>query len=86
MDVFIPSPLHSYTGGRSRVAGAGASLAELLADLEARFPGIRFRVVDEQNRIRPHILFYVAGKVARDLSVRISPEDEVHIVAALSGG
>ena len=86
MRVLIPSVLRSYTGDRAEIEGAGDSLRELLADLEARFPGIRFRVVDEQDRIRPHIRFFVAGKMARDLAQPVAPADEVMIVGALSGG
>jgi molybdopterin converting factor small subunit len=57
MKVLIPSPLRSYTN-RSEVEAEGATLAELLADLDRQFPGIRFRVVDEQGNIRRHIRFF----------------------------
>ena len=50
--VLIPSQLHAYSGGASRVDAAGASIAEALDDLDRRFPGIRFRIIDEQDRIR----------------------------------
>ena len=49
MIVLIPSPLHSYTQGASRVGCEAASLGELLDALDARFPGIRFRMIDEQD-------------------------------------
>jgi sulfur-carrier protein len=84
--VAIPSPLRSYTRQRPEVEAAGASVAELLADLERQFPGIRFRMIDEQDRIRPHMLIFVAGRPARDLKMEVAPGDEVQIVAALSGG
>lgn len=84
--VHVPSPLHSYTGGRPQVTATGPTLAELLADLDRQFPGLRFRVVDEQDRIRSTILFYVGGQVTRSLLTLIGAADEVHIIAALSGG
>ena len=84
--VLIPSPLRSYTGGRAEVEARGGTVAAVLADLEAAFAGIRFRMIDEQDRIRPHILIFVAGRPARDLRVPVAPGDEVQIVAALSGG
>lgn len=85
MKVLIPSALRSYT--ESSVAQAsGATLAELLADLDRRYAGIRFRVVDEQDRIRRHIRIFVNGKQARDLAEPLDPADEVIIVQALSGG
>ena len=61
-------------------------MSALLDEMERRFPGIRFRVIDEQGRIRRHIKFFVNAVQANDLDVRLSPRDEVMIVAALSGG
>ena len=84
--VLIPSPLRSYTGGRAEVAARGGTVAAILADLEGAFAGIRFRMIDEQDRIRPHILIFVGGRPARDLRAPVGPGDEVQIVAALSGG
>jgi molybdopterin synthase sulfur carrier subunit len=84
--VHVPSPLFSYTGGRAKVAATGATLADILSDLDRQFPGFRFRVVDEQDRIRSTILFYAGGTVTRSLLTLIGAADEVHIIAALSGG
>ncbi len=50
MKVVLPSPLESYTRGRRKVQARGATLDGLLADLDRQFPGIRFRMVDEQGR------------------------------------
>ena len=86
MRVHIPSPLYSYTAGRGEVEGEGATLAELLADLDRRFPGLRFRIIDEQDRIRPHIKLFVDGEPARDLSPALGGRRLVHILCALSGG
>ena len=84
--VHVPSPLHSYTKNRAEVDADGATLDALLVDLDRRYPGFRFRVVDEQDRIRPTILFYVNGQVTRTLAQLVAASDEVHIIAALSGG
>ncbi|MBI3269472.1 MAG: MoaD/ThiS family protein [Planctomycetes bacterium] len=86
MKVLVPGPLHSYTGRKSEVEADGATLGEVLAHLDGRFPGLRFRLVDEQDRIRPHIVVYVAGEPARSLRHPVRAQDEVMIVAALSGG
>lgn len=85
MKVLIPSPLHSYTG-RSQVDASGPTLAALLADLERQYPGIRFRMVDEQDRIRRHMRVFVNGDQVFELSRLLSPSDEVIIVQALTGG
>jgi hypothetical protein len=86
MRVFIPNPLHSYTRGQSEVEGTGASLAELLADLDRRYPGVRFRIIDEQNQIRPHIRFFVGGEMADSIAHPIRGGEDVQIICALSGG
>ena len=85
MKVLIPSPLHSYTGG-PRVEAEGESVAALLADLDRRYPGIRFRMVDEQECIRRHMRVFVNGDQVFDLAHALKPHDEVVIVQALSGG
>ena len=85
MKVLIPSPLHSYTG-RARVEASGATLAALLADLDRRYPGIRFRMIDEQDRIRRHMRVFVNGDQVFDLTQGLSADDEVIIVQALTGG
>ncbi len=86
MRVFIPPPLRSYTGGLARVEAEGASLAAVLDALETRYPGLRFRVVDEQEHIRPHIRFIVGDEFAPSLTDPLKPGDEVRVICALSGG
>ena len=85
MKVLIPSALRSYTE-RGEVETSGATLAAVLADLERQYPGIRFRMIDEQDRIRRHIRIFVNGEQVRDLSQPLRATDEVIIVQALSGG
>jgi hypothetical protein len=88
--VLIPGLLRSYTDGAERVdidlAGESPRLADGLAALDARFPGLRFRVVDEQGQIRPHIKMFIDGAQARDLAVPLPGGAELFIVGALSGG
>jgi sulfur-carrier protein len=84
--VRIPSPLRSYTAGAAAVAADGATVAEVLASLERRFAGIRFRMVDEQSRIRQHIRFYVNTAEVTELSQPVNARDVVHVICALSGG
>jgi len=85
MMVLIPSALRSYTE-RSKAEASGATLAAVLADLDRAYPGIRFRMIDEQDRIRRHIRIFVNGDQVRDLSQSLNASDEVIIVQALSGG
>lgn len=86
MIVNIASPLRSYTGGQNRVEACGASLDELVCNLDAKFPGIKFRIIDEQNRVRQHIKLFVNTQEVKTLDSNLSGADVVHIICALSGG
>ena len=85
MKVLIPTPLHDYTKARE-VDATGATLDELLFDLDRRYPGLRFRVVDEQDRVRANMRFFVNGEQVFDIAHPLRPTDSVFLVQALSGG
>ena len=68
------------------VEASGATLAEILADLDRRFPGMRFRMIDEQDRIREHIRLFVDGEMVREIAHPVRAGQEVQILCALSGG
>jgi len=85
MKVLIPSALLSYTAS-STVEAAGATVAEVLAVLEQQFPGIRFRMIDEQEAIRRHIRIFVNREQVPDIAHPLNATDEIVIVQALSGG
>lgn len=85
MKVRIPTPLLSYTKEKE-VEASGATLREVLEDLDRKFPGIRFRVIDEQDRMRPHMRFFLNGEQVFDLAAPVSAKDELTLVQALSGG
>ena len=72
MRVRIPTPLRSYTGGRANVEADGTTVDAVLSDLDRRFPGIRFRIVDEQRRLRRHMTIWVDGERCRDLDASVA--------------
>jgi molybdopterin converting factor small subunit len=78
--------MRSYTGGAPDVEADGATAAEVLDDLDRRYPGLRFRIVDEQGRIRQHVNMWIDGERLRDLSTAVHDADELVIMQALSGG
>jgi molybdopterin converting factor small subunit len=84
--VLIPSPLRSYTGDAAWVTADGATIGEVLADLDRRFPGIRFRMIDEQERMRAHVRFFDDERQTFDLARPLRDGGELLIVQALSGG
>ena len=85
MRVLIPGALLSYTG-QNWVEAAGTTVADVIDDLEARYPGIRFRMVDEQGNIRRHMRMFFDGEMVLELSQALRDDGELLIVQALSGG
>ena len=85
MNVLIPDALRSYTDS-SRAEANGATLAELLTDLNRQYPGIRFRMIDEQEHVRRHIRIFINGEQVNDLAHALQATDDVVILQALSGG
>jgi molybdopterin converting factor small subunit len=85
MQVLIPGALRSYTRS-AQVEAGGDTLGALLADLDRRYPGLRFRMVDEQDRLRPNMRVFVNGRAILDLAQPLRAGDDVAIVQALSGG
>jgi molybdopterin converting factor small subunit len=86
VNVRIPTPLRSYTRQASVVVAHGATVDEVLVDLDRQFPGIRFRVVDEQGQLRRHMKVFVNADMVRDLSTGLADTDELTLMQALSGG
>ena len=86
MTVHIPSPLRSYTAQQAEVTVEGSILGDVLAALDRKFPGIRFRIITEQDTIRPHIRLFVNEQQAANLEAPLKPSDHIHIICALSGG
>ena len=85
MRVLIPGALLSYTG-QNWVEAAGTTVADAIDDLEARYPGIRFRMIDEQGNIRRHMRMFFDGEMVLELSQALRDDGELLIVQALSGG
>lgn len=86
MRVLLPTMLRSYSLGAPEVDAAGATLAELLADLDRQYPGIRFRIIDEQDRVRQHVRIFVDGETAPSIAIPLAGKSVVQVVGALSGG
>jgi molybdopterin converting factor small subunit len=84
--VWIPSLHRDLTDGQEIITVGGETVGEVVAQLEARFPGIEARLCEE-GRLRPHIAVAINGEVThRGLRQRLSGPSEVHFIPALSGG
>lgn len=86
IQVLIPSQLTAYTDGATRLAADGATVGAVLDDLDRRFPGLKFRVIDEQDRVRRHMRLFVGPHETRDVGRPLGAGDELLIFGALSGG
>ena len=86
MNVRIPTPLLSYTGQARTVEAHGTTIGEVLLDVDRQFPGLRFRVVDEQGQLRRHMRVFLNDSIERDLTHPVSSADEITLMQALSGG
>ena len=88
--IAIPTPLRSYVGDAAEVVVAVATpaptLADALAALDTKYPGIRFRMIDEAGRVRPHIQIFVNATIERNPTARLPADARIMIVGALSGG
>jgi hypothetical protein len=78
--------LRSYTAGASAVRATGTTVREVVDDLDRQFPGLAFRMVDEQGVLRQHMIVWLEGERCRDLDAHVDPAHEVVIMQALSGG
>jgi molybdopterin synthase sulfur carrier subunit len=84
--VYIPALLQPLTGGRASVEADGATVRQLIDNLDHAFPGIRDRLLDE-GRLRPNISIAVDGEVTPlGMLEKVGPGSEVHFVAAIKGG
>jgi len=84
--VLIPSQLTSYTAGVTRIEAAGVTVGAILDDLNRRYPGLKFRVIDEQDRVRKHMRIFIGQRETRNIAAPIGESDELLIFGALSGG
>jgi sulfur-carrier protein len=85
-DVHLPRSLVAlFPGTPRRVLARGATVAEVIADLDAQVPGLRNRVLDAGPSIRTHLNIFVAGQRAT-LSTPVPPDAIVHVIPAVSGG
>ena len=86
--VRIPTPLRTLTGSKDEVEATGATVGELLEDLERRHPGIRDRLLDEKG-VRRFVNIFVGDEDIRfleGLKTELKATDQISIVPAIAGG
>ena len=89
--IHIPGPLRQYSGGQQQVKieTSPATLRDAMDELWQKFPAIRDRVLNEEGQVRQHINIFVGKENVRytgDFATRLSSNDEISILPAVSGG
>jgi len=87
--VRVPTPLRRFTGGEGEVAADGASIRQVIEDLEKRHAGIRERLLDDKGEIRRFVNIYLNGDDVRfleSLNSKVKDGDDISIVPAIAGG
>jgi molybdopterin synthase sulfur carrier subunit len=85
----IPTPLRKLTNGKEEVIASGATVAELIGNLESQYPGIKERICDEAGKVRRFVNIFANDEDIRflkNLDTPIKDSDEVSIVPAIAGG
>lgn len=84
--VYIPSLMQTLTGGESKVEIQGSTVRQIVENLEAAYPGMKQRLVDD-NRIKPSISVAVDGEVTpMGMLEKVGENSEVHFLPAIAGG
>lgn len=91
MSVFvrIPTILRSYTGGAAEVTAGHGTLREVIADLDASYPGLSGRILDESGRLRRFVNVYVGDedvRFAAGLDTPVPAGSRVSVIPAVAGG
>ena len=87
--VRIPSPLRRLTKGEAEVAASGETIAAVLDDLDAHYPGLKERICDENGEIRRFVNIYLNDEDVRFLDgkeTKVGPDDTISIIPAIAGG
>lgn len=87
--VRIPTPLRKLTNGKEEVAASGATVGDLIANLETQFPGIKERICDETGKVRRFVNIFANDEDIRflkNLETPVKDSDEISIVPAIAGG
>ncbi len=88
--VQLSGQLKEWSRGASRVeVESGTDVISVVKALDARYPGLAGRIVDDQDRIRPHVNVFVNSENSKELGrerAQVRDGDTVHILPAVSGG
>ena len=85
--VWIPSLMQKLTDGREQVEVSGTTVRQIIDELEAAYPGIRARLVNEDDRVRPDVAVAIDGEISTEgMRKKVGESSEVHFLPAMAGG
>jgi len=87
--VRLPGALGAATGGETKLSASGATLADIIADIERRHPGFASRVLDERGAIRAYVNVYIGDEDARargGAGAKVPDGSEIMVIPAMAGG
>ena len=85
----IPTPLRKLTDGKEEVVAAGATVGEVLVNLDRAYPGIKARICDDSGAVRKFVNIFANDEDIRflnNLETPVKESDELSIVPAIAGG
>ena len=89
VSVRIPTILRTYTGGAAEVTAEGETLRDVIAGLDASYPGLGGRILDEGGKLRRFVNVYIADedvRLAQGLDTKVPPGVQVSVIPAVAGG
>ena len=89
VSVRVPTILRSYTGGEAVVTAESGTVREVIAGLDAAFPGIGGRLLDDSGQLRRFVNVYVGDedvRLAQGLDTEVPPGGQVSVIPAVAGG
>jgi len=86
--IYIPSLMRDLTGGKEIIQVDGSDMRQVIANLEAAFPGFHNRLLEEgTQRIKPNIAVMIDGRNAKRILIdKVNEQSEIHFLPAISGG
>ena len=84
--VRVSSVLVQYTKGLKKLNISGSTVREIIEKMEVDYPGIKFRFINELEKIRPHMNLFVNKNQIKSIDTSVTDSDELFITQALSGG
>ena len=89
VNVRIPTPLRKLTKDKDTVQATGATIQDIIENLEKQYPGLKERLCDERGELRRFVNLYLNDediRFAQGKSTPVKDGDEISVIPAIAGG